>query len=192
MTQNSMFVDLLLLAPLVFFADLLFLGGGEIVLDVERLSDLLGGFAFDHVGNRFAGDVEQALDVEVIGCQNEFEESSLVDFEELDVPGGDVVSPLLAVVVIFGRGRVVLVVRAPLNHFLEDCCVDVGERNGLIVFLVHAQVFEHGLDGDGELGDLHVHLEDLSVGTLQLDGRHFQLRGFLSEKKAIYIFRLGK
>lgn len=29
----------------------------EIVFDVEGLPDLLGGFAFDHVGHRLAGDI---------------------------------------------------------------------------------------------------------------------------------------
>merc|ERR550519_2780368 len=87
----------------------------------------------------------------------------------------NVIGSLLAVVVIFGRGRVVLVVRAPLDYFLEDCGVDVGKRDGIIVFLLHAQVLEHSFDGDGELGDLHIHLEDLPVRTLQLDGRHLDL-----------------
>lgn len=29
----------------------------EVIFDVERLPDLFGGFAFDHVGHRLAGDV---------------------------------------------------------------------------------------------------------------------------------------
>ena len=66
-----------------------------------------------------AGDIEQALDVEVIGGEDEFEQRPLVHLEELDVPGGNVIGPLLAVVVIFRRRRVVLVIRAPLDHFLQ-------------------------------------------------------------------------
>ena len=38
-------------SPSVFHTHLLFLGGGEIIFDVEGLSDLLGGLAFDHVGH---------------------------------------------------------------------------------------------------------------------------------------------
>ena len=56
--------------------------------------------------------------------------------------------------------------------YLKNGGVDVGKRDGLIVFVVHAQVLEHGFDGDGELGNLDVHLEDLPIGTLQLDVRH--------------------
>lgn len=59
--------DLSVLGPLVLAADLLLLLGGEVVGDVERLADLLGGLALDHVGHRLAADVEEGLDVEVVG-----------------------------------------------------------------------------------------------------------------------------
>ena len=65
--------------------------------------------------------------------------------------------------------------RCRTSPYLENGGVDVGQGNSLIVLLVHSQVFQHGLDGDGELGDLDVHLEDLSVGTLQLDVRHLDM-----------------
>lgn len=58
---------LAVLGPLVLAADLLLLLGGEVVLDVERLADLLGRLALDHVGDGFAADVEEGLDVEVVG-----------------------------------------------------------------------------------------------------------------------------
>ena len=70
---------LLLLAPLVLLPDLLFLARGEVVLDVERLSDLLWRLPFDHVGHRLAGDVQQALDVQVVGRQDKLEEGALVN-----------------------------------------------------------------------------------------------------------------
>ena len=55
------------LGPLVLAADLLLFLGGEIVRDVECLADLLGGLALDHVGDRLAADVEERLDVQVVG-----------------------------------------------------------------------------------------------------------------------------
>ena len=58
---------LAILGPLVLATNLLLLLGGEIVLDVEGLADLVGGLALDHVGNRLAADVEEGLDVEVVG-----------------------------------------------------------------------------------------------------------------------------
>lgn len=58
---------LAVLGPLVLAANLLLLLGGEVVLDVERLTDLIGGLALDHVGDGLAADVEEGLDVEVVG-----------------------------------------------------------------------------------------------------------------------------
>lgn len=60
-------VRLAVFGPLVLAANLLLLLGGEVVLDVERLSDLVGRLALDHVGDGLAADVEQRLDVEVVG-----------------------------------------------------------------------------------------------------------------------------
>ena len=51
-------LTLLLLAPLVLLPDLLLLARGEVVLDVERLPDLLRRLPLDHVGYRLAGDVQ--------------------------------------------------------------------------------------------------------------------------------------
>jgi len=58
---------LAVLSPLVLAADLIFLLGSEVVLDVECLPDLVGRLALDHVCDRLAADVEEGLDVEVIG-----------------------------------------------------------------------------------------------------------------------------
>lgn len=57
----------LLFSPLVFAADLILLLGGEVVLDIEGLTDFLGRFALDHVGDGLATDVKQGLNVEVVG-----------------------------------------------------------------------------------------------------------------------------
>ena len=58
---------LAVLGPLVLAADLVLLLGSEVVLDVEGLSDLVGGLALDHDGNGLAADVEEGLDVKVVG-----------------------------------------------------------------------------------------------------------------------------
>ena len=65
----------LLFSPLVLATDLFFLLGGEVVLDVEGLADLLRRLALDHVGDSLATSVEKSLDVEVVGG---LEESSAV------------------------------------------------------------------------------------------------------------------
>ncbi len=55
------------LGPLVLAANLLLLLRGEVVGNVERLADLLGRLALDHVGDGLAADIEKWLDVEVVG-----------------------------------------------------------------------------------------------------------------------------
>lgn len=48
--------------------------------------------------------------------QNKLKQGALVHFEELLVPDGNVVRPLLLVFVVLGRWGVVFVVGAPLDH----------------------------------------------------------------------------
>lgn len=110
----------LLLGPLVLSLYLSFLLGGKVVLDVEQLSDLLGSLALDHVGDSLATQVEQRLDVQIVGSEDDFEEHLLVNLDELAVPFGDVDVPssgLLGGIVGIGRGGqgVVLVVLAPFE-----------------------------------------------------------------------------
>ena len=69
----------------------------------------------------------------IIGCAH---------LEEVCVPAGDVVGSLLLVLVVLGRGRVVLVVGGPLDHLLEDGRVHVGQRHQLLLILVHPEVLE--------------------------------------------------
>lgn len=57
----------LLLSPLILATDLVLFFGGEIVLDIEGLADLLGRLALDHVCDSLAADIEQGLDIEVVG-----------------------------------------------------------------------------------------------------------------------------
>ena len=56
-----------LFGPLVLATNLVFLLGSEVVLDVEGLANLLRRLALDHVGDGLAADIEELLDVEVVG-----------------------------------------------------------------------------------------------------------------------------
>jgi len=161
------------LAPGILLADLFFLFGSEVVFDVESAPDLLGGLSLDHVSDGLARHIEQSLDVQVVGCQYEFEEGALIDLEEFRVPAGDVVGALLFVVVVLGRRGILLVVLAPLNHLFENGGVDVlqGDSLGLILLRIHSQVLQHGVDGVGELDDILVDVENFAVGRLNLDSR---------------------
>jgi hypothetical protein len=57
----------LLLSPFVLTANLILFFRREVVLDVKGLTDLLGGFALDHVGDSLASKVEKRLDVKIVG-----------------------------------------------------------------------------------------------------------------------------
>ena len=58
---------LTILGPLIFASDLILLLWGEIIGDVEGLSDLFRRLALDHVGNCLASDVKEWLDIKVVG-----------------------------------------------------------------------------------------------------------------------------
>ena len=62
------FENLTILSPLVLTSNLLFLLRGEVVGDVEGLSDFLWRLALDHVRNGLATNVEKGLDIKVVGC----------------------------------------------------------------------------------------------------------------------------
>jgi len=55
--KDDVLADLFFLAPFIFFPDLFFLCRSEIILDIERFAYFFRGLSFNHVGDRFAGDV---------------------------------------------------------------------------------------------------------------------------------------
>jgi len=93
-----------ILGPLVLAADLVLLLRSEVVLDVERLTDLLWRLALDHVGHGLATDVKQRLDVHVVGCEDDLEKHLLVDLHELLVPILNVGGLLARVGIVVGVG----------------------------------------------------------------------------------------
>lgn len=90
--------------------------GSEIVDDVEELADLLWGLTLDHVGNSLASNIttswristelprrwrrnlQERLDIEVVGSKDNLEEHLLVDSDELLVPLADVGCPLAGLI----------------------------------------------------------------------------------------------
>jgi hypothetical protein len=110
-----------ILGPLVLAADLVLLFWGEVVLDIERLADLLWRLALDHIRDRLAPDVEQRLDVHVVCSEDDLKQHLLVDLHELLIPIFDIRRLLARVrIVILGWWWVVLVVLAPLDDLLEN------------------------------------------------------------------------
>jgi hypothetical protein len=117
---------LAVLGPLVLAADLVLFLGSEVVLDVEGFADLLGRLALDHVRDGLAADVEERLDIHVVGGKDDFEEHLLVNLHEFLVPLLDIRGLLAGVgIVVLGGRRVVLVLGAPLEDLLEDVLRDL-------------------------------------------------------------------
>ena len=155
-------------APFVLLADLGLLLGAKVVGDVEGAADLLGGLALDHGGDGGAREVEEGLDVHVVGGEDELEEEDLLDVDEVGVPllddlghdGG------LEGLLDLGHG-LGLVVLAEVDDLLEDGGLDVGEGDlgdGVVVVVIVVPVLvHHGLDELGHLGDLGGDLEGVSL-----------------------------
>lgn len=117
---------LAVLSPLVLAADLLLLLWCEVIRDVECLANLLWGFALDHVGDSLAADVQESLDVKVVGGKDDLEKHLLVNLHELLVPLLDVGRLLAGVgIVIGGRWWVAAVVLAPLEDLGQDGGIDL-------------------------------------------------------------------
>ena len=145
---------------------------------LKVLSNLFGGLALDHVGNSLATNVEENLDVEVVGSKNDLEEHLLVNLHEFLVPLIDVGGLLARVgVIVVSGGRVGLMVCAPLDDLLQNGSVDVGngDRFGHGVL---TQVANHVLDEDGTLGNIALDVDVFVVrgleGELKLFGLVFR------------------
>ena len=63
--SSVMKMCLAVLSPLVLATDLLLLLGGEVIGDVEGLTNLFGRLALDHVGNGLASNIKKGLDVKM-------------------------------------------------------------------------------------------------------------------------------
>lgn len=60
-------VPLTILSPLVLPPDLILLLRREIIRNIESLPDLLGALALNHIRHGLAADIEERLDVQVVG-----------------------------------------------------------------------------------------------------------------------------
>lgn len=118
--------QLTILAPLILATYLLFLFGRKIIYNVKCLADFLRALAFDHIGDSLTGQIQQRLNVQVVGSENEFKKCALVDLDKLLVPLVNIVERLVPGLVIDGRRRIVAVVRTPFNNLLQNGPSDVG------------------------------------------------------------------
>mmetsp|Transcript_102045 Transcript_102045/g.329173 ORF Transcript_102045/g.329173 Transcript_102045/m.329173 type:complete len:200 (-) Transcript_102045:39-638(-) len=155
-----------ILTPAILLAHLSLLLGREVVDDVELLADLLGVLPLDHRRDLRAREIQQALDIQVIGCQDQLKEHLLLDVDVLGVPLGDSTLDEVGALerLLNFLGRVVLVVLAVVDDLAQDSGLHVGQRD----LLVGAAVVNHVFDERGHAGDLRLDLEDLALGALEL------------------------
>ena len=66
----------------IYENSLSFIGLFQVVLDVEGPPDLLRALVPHHVGHLAAGDVQQPLDVQVVGSQDQIEQGLLVNLKK--------------------------------------------------------------------------------------------------------------
>ena len=124
--------------PLVLLHNLLLLLRREIVLDVEELADLGHALVLDQAGHLGAGQLQQRLDVQVVGGHNQLEKHLLVQVDEFGVPRVNDCAHIGADKRFVDLGRLMVAhVDAELNHFFKDRFLDVGERNLFFFVLVH-------------------------------------------------------
>jgi hypothetical protein len=121
---------------------LVLLLGGEVIRDIESLSDLLGWLALDHICNSLTSNIQERFNVKIVGClwcefsassgleerldtyENDLKKHLLINLHELLIPLLDI-SSLLPGVIIGGNMRIGLVVLAPFEDLSKDALVDL-------------------------------------------------------------------
>lgn len=125
------------------------------------MPDVAYRLALDHAGHGGTGQIQEWLNVHVVGRQDEFKQEDLFEVDKVRVPFLDDVGHVLALERLFNfRHGFLQVMFAKFNHLLEDFRLDVGQRDfrHLLLFLVVIGViililFHHGLDEFRHVGD---------------------------------------
>mmetsp|Transcript_279 Transcript_279/g.923 ORF Transcript_279/g.923 Transcript_279/m.923 type:complete len:381 (+) Transcript_279:921-2063(+) len=161
---SSRSARLTLLAPRVLSLHLLFLLRREVVCDVEPHPYLLGRLSLDLVGDGFAREVEERLDVEVVRGEDQVEEGLVVHLHKVLLP--------VCLLLLWDTRRLrAVVVLAVLDHLGQDPRVDHRKRHGR----VRASVLNHIFDRDRAARHLALNLEQFLLLALQLDKRRLLL-----------------
>ena len=125
------------LSPLVLFHNFGIFLGSKIILDVEELSDFRNAAVPDEGGNLSARELEQGLDIQVVGCNNELEEDFLIEVHKFRVPGRGHITQVVGTERLLNLGRrVVLDVSAEVDDLLKNVLLDVGKRNFLCIEVI--------------------------------------------------------
>lgn len=117
-----------LLTPLIFLPHLRLLLGTKIIRNVERLTNFLRSLPLDHARDGRTRQIQQRLDIHVVGRQNKFEQKDLLDIDKFGVPLLDDFCHLSGFERLFDfRHGFRSVVLAEFNDLSEDSSFDVRE-----------------------------------------------------------------
>lgn len=116
------------LTPLILLPNLRFLLGTKIIRNIERLANFLRCLPLDHTGHGSACQIQEWLDIHVVGGQNQLKEKYLFDGDKVGIPLLDHLGHLGRFEWLFdfghGFGTVML---AEFNDLFEDGSLDVGK-----------------------------------------------------------------
>ena len=148
------------LGPLVLVHNLSLLLWGEIILDVEIISDLRNGHALDNGGDLGARELKERLDVHEVGGGDQFEKDLLLEVDEIGKVLIDNIAQVAASQWLIDLWWSILVdILAVLDDLLQDWLLH-GWQWDIIVDLV---VLNNTLHEDGLAGDLLVDFDGLAV-----------------------------
>ena len=156
-----------LLGPAVLLHDALFLLGREVVLDVEVLADFGDALALDLRSDLGARELEQGLNVEVVGSHNDLEELLSLDVHVVSVPGLNDLGEVRGAQRLLDLGwRVLGHALHEHEHLLHHGLVElVNEEN-----FIGAPVLDLDSNKPGGRGDVDWNLKDFTILALESAG----------------------
>jgi len=138
---------------------------------VEGLANLLRRVALYHIGHRHAGGIKEIPDIQVVGRQDELEESALIHGQELGIPGTDIhhwpgCFPFGFLLII------ALMVLGPNEDLFQNRRIHIGQRNKWVILRLQCTILQQGFNGARTFRSFGIGVENFAIGGLQLDDWH--------------------
>eukprot|EP00249_Psilotum_nudum_P007380 c20514_g1_i1 orf=322-975(+) len=151
-------------SPFILFPHCFFLLWGKVILDIESFSNLLRSLVLDHICHCLAAQIQKALYVQIVRCQEEIVQHILIHVHKLSIEEFHIVLRGRPPPIIPGRpgSGVKLTI---LNHLSQNLATHIRKRNGNI----GASILDHIFDSLRLNGHNLLHLEDLAITASQLD-----------------------
>ncbi len=140
---SKIFTSKRFLSPLILLHNLRLLLRREIILNVEELPYLRDRSILDEWCNLSTWQLQQWLNVQVIGCQDHLKEHLLIQVDKLSIPWwGHIIQVVGSEWLLNLRGWIGIYVLAELDNLLQDGALDVREGD----LLIDAWIIDHAFD----------------------------------------------